>query len=292
MAALARSQVFWVSYQPAAEESFDDVLELVDNVTPGQPAFWAGEVDRAGIRAVDVVICTPRRQRVGSVCNAAKWKRKGARGDIHDAKWPETGQTPHSFLSKWTDAMSKEFQHREAGSRKDLFRHLDAHYQKERQRDKKRRVGRQLRRGRGKPSSSPETGSRLQAAPTGVVQVDDGCESEPRLPNGSAKDDPGLSPPRWSTSLHLPAASVMQSLLDEGVQAADENFVPVPPFGPCPPEFDIGLALQQAGVLSWEDCFPTPDRDCDSVLFGDVNVEDISVDLNWTTSLSMVDLLL
>ncbi|KAM4060312.1 hypothetical protein HRG_014229 [Hirsutella rhossiliensis] len=80
MAALARSQVFWVSYQPAAEESFDDVLELVDNVT-----------------RVDVVICTPRRQRVGSVCNAAKWKRKGARGDIHDAKWPETGQTPHSF---------------------------------------------------------------------------------------------------------------------------------------------------------------------------------------------------
>lgn len=119
--ASSHALAFWLSYSPAEQESFEDVLDLLHNVVRGKPGFFAGETVRDGQTVVDMVVCTPTRQRVDGVCGDSKWKRKGAKGRVCDARWPAPRQPVDVFLRKWAGAMTAAW-NKTAGSREDLFR--------------------------------------------------------------------------------------------------------------------------------------------------------------------------
>lgn len=99
-------QAFWLSYSPAEQESIEEVFDLFNSVVFGAPGFMAGEVIRDGRRMVDTILFTPKRQRVTTVCNPEKWKRKGAQGKLEDVRWPAANESVEQFLLKWAEAIS------------------------------------------------------------------------------------------------------------------------------------------------------------------------------------------
>ena len=107
MAALAQSNVFWLSYAPASQETATEFVHTLSRVLPGKAAFFGAEDDCNGQSRFEVVICTPTRQRVSTIVGELKWKRRGARGRVCNAKWPAPGETARSFLHRWADATSK-----------------------------------------------------------------------------------------------------------------------------------------------------------------------------------------
>lgn len=172
--AKAQSNVFWVSYAPAEQESFRDCLDLLDKVASGDSrkslkkhGVFAGEVVREGRRCVDAVVCSSVRMPVSAVVSATKWERKGAKGSLADAKWPTSGERPQVFLEKWANAMRAASLKRFAGSEIELNRLLEEYRHRERNRMRSLR-GRKGRRrpGRGRepsplppcaPPTSPES---------------------------------------------------------------------------------------------------------------------------------------
>ncbi|KAM4060291.1 hypothetical protein HRG_002121 [Hirsutella rhossiliensis] len=242
MAAHARSQAFWLSYEPAELESVKDVLQFLMKILPRKTAVLGGRTVRDGQGVLDIVACTPARQRVASFFNERKWKRKGARGKIQDAKWPEAGESPRNFMRKWVAVVGRQSD--QFGSESQLFRVLDSSYERERERDKNRR----RKRARDRPgrSSSPEGIVGVSTAPTAESQVLD-------FGTYSVQVDDGTSCP----VAEIPSADDLDTFLNR--------------YTSLPPE-----------TRSWS-------LDCDSTLFGDINVEDISIDMNWTTGFSILE---
>ncbi|KID80903.1 hypothetical protein MGU_11683 [Metarhizium guizhouense ARSEF 977] len=166
--ATAQSNVFWVSYAPAEQESFEDILNLVDKVLSGDSwksskkhGFFAGEVLRGGRRCVDAVLCSSLRMPASAIVSATKWKRKGAKGSLADAKWPVSGEGPKVFLEKWANAMRAASLKRFSGSEIELVRILEEY--RLGHRDRMRRL--RDRKGRKRPDRCREPSPLLPCVP-------------------------------------------------------------------------------------------------------------------------------
>ncbi|KJZ70044.1 hypothetical protein HIM_10572 [Hirsutella minnesotensis 3608] len=254
MAAHAQSNVFWLSYEPAEEECFRDVLDVVEKVFPN-PGLLAGEVIRDGRRAIDAVVCTPTRVRVSGALGASKWQRKGARGRVCDAKWPAPKETVCSFLTRWADAMSAQRPREKAGSRDQLFRVMDRYHDKARKRMHARRVSGKSspRRCRRCQRSDNVTATKADAVASPVprmgVQVGNGISSLV----WSAHSFAGLEPlPCW----YSPTQSALElktalSFNDSSQEAND--FYPIGLDSAAnPPLTDFSMMPELCGIPSWD----------------------------------------
>lgn len=143
-----QKNTFWMSYAPAAQESFRDVLDLFNRALPDRAAFWAGTIDRGGVRVVDAIICTPSRVQVSNNMWRDRWATKEAKGRIHDVKWPEKGESSRQFLRRWADAMRASNPKPDKGSEKEVFHALDAYRAHERKRLKNYAGNQRARRAR------------------------------------------------------------------------------------------------------------------------------------------------
>lgn len=84
-----------------------DVDLLIRRVVSGDLRAYSSEGTRDGRRVVDAILFTPKRQRVTTVCNPVQWKRKGAQGELVDARWPEAKQPVEAFVLNWAEAISR-----------------------------------------------------------------------------------------------------------------------------------------------------------------------------------------
>ena len=189
-----RRQAFWLSYSPAEQESIRDVDLLIRRSITGDLGACLSEVTREGRRVVDAILFTPKRQRVTTVCNPVQWKRKGAQGELVDARWPEAEQPVEAFLLNWAEAISCRT--KTLGSEKQVFDAYDAHRTRERGRlrgfRKSKQGGRHVRpedslpstrrRRRENRQASVVDGNRVSDVP--VVPVGSGGAEAPVLVDG------------------------------------------------------------------------------------------------------------
>lgn len=166
--ATTQTNVFWVSYAPAEQESFRDFLNLLDKVASGDSrkslkkhGVFAGEVVRGGRRCVDAVLCSSVRVPVSAIVSSTKWKRKGAKGSLVDAKWPASGEGPQVFMEKWANAMRAASLERFSGSEIELHRRLEEYRHRERNRVRKARD----KKGRRRPDRCRERSPLLPCVP-------------------------------------------------------------------------------------------------------------------------------
>lgn len=290
MAAHAQSNVFWLSYQPAELETATEFVHTLSRVLPGKAAFFGAEDDCNGQSRFEVVICTPTRVRVSTVIGELKWKRRGARGRVCNAKWPAPGETARSFLHRWADATSKRGGR--LGSRTQLYRALDGYHEKARERMKSRRVSRRpcvCRRkrplsgtGAGAGVSTVATAAAVVATPTrdASVQVDSGCDPSSWSAHSFADFD---QLPRWYSSARL-------SFLPCGhVQKANSTCIALA-CEPDVPAIDIDVAAEQLGISLFEDSLTTFDCDLDWTVNLDMSMDlnmDVNVNVDWNTDLDL-----
>ncbi|KJZ68537.1 hypothetical protein HIM_12076 [Hirsutella minnesotensis 3608] len=261
-----KSHAFWLSYAPAHHESLEDVIELVDRVVIGKPGVWAGETTREGQNVVDMIICTPMAQRVKVVCGEIKWKRKGARGRVCDARWPEPYQPVDVFLHTWADAMTAGWR-RTAGSRESVFAALSRHRIRDRERKK---VGR-IRKKRG----STETAAVVSTTPVLEASTE---ESETPV----QVDGPGT---------------------DLGCQSGDFAGIDFGPPAPCPGPSTECEALDLLDLILEHHGIPLSETSlwefgCDADLTMSCATETVHLDmsmkyeLDWNAELPMTDIVL
>lgn len=186
MAAKLRSQVFWLSYRLDPSESVSTIARIARSVILGSPGICGDVVVRDGQTMVDMVVCTPVPQRISAVCTEPKWRLKGARGAICDARWPAEGESPRDFLRKWADAVCG-YKNEPFGSRRELDRAMDAYYDKERKRIKRIRVKAKRKRRRPLPSARPSPRATPAATPA--------ARTEPAGVTDMSQDEVGGIPP-------------------------------------------------------------------------------------------------
>jgi hypothetical protein len=265
-----------------------DVLRIVRKVVNGSPGVFGTNTVRGGQSVVDMLLCTPVPQRVSAVCGESKWKRKGARGEICDARWPAEKESPRAFLRKWADAIARQ-QHTRFGSRSEVFRALDSHYERDRARKRQWRVGRR------RPSSdvhhpSPHQcvvdTSDLQPTHAGVAQLtEDEVGGFPWTPHDFADVD---------------LRSVIEGLLldpshSEGsANGSEDTFLCAG--GISTSEIDVTLA--SCGVIPSDGCDLNLECGFDFDWNWDCNTEMVNVDVNvnldwnpeWNDLLDVTDL--
>lgn len=133
------SQLFWLRYQPAPDESFDDVVALVQSTLPMILGSYMVERIRAGCRVVDVLYCTQYRCRRTAVWSRDKWQRKRARGFIVDVDRPGLDEMSEAFLERWARNMTADPTIQTAGSVEGVFQALEVFLGGERDRLRERR---------------------------------------------------------------------------------------------------------------------------------------------------------
>lgn len=84
-----------------------DVANLLAKVVPSVevPCFLGKEFRRDGEVVTDLLFFSPSRVRVASVVSQPRWERRGAKGRVRNAKWPEAKESSRAFLRKWADAV-------------------------------------------------------------------------------------------------------------------------------------------------------------------------------------------
>ncbi|OAQ57466.1 hypothetical protein VFPBJ_11746 [Purpureocillium lilacinum] len=296
MAAREQKNAFWLSYEPAELESFEDTLLLLKKALPERAAFWAGEIDRKGVRVVDAVICTPTRLRVSNLLWRDKWAMKGAKGRIHDVKWPAAKESSRLFVRRWADAMRASNPKPEKGSAQQVLDALAAHRAGERKRlrnytGNQRTKGAKERRRRPLPTSKPKPELEVSAADDTTL----GALSW--SPHEFAAVDFTLPAEGSYCQFHGVTRSNMVLILSG---SAMTNLVCG--IGPAVPTFDVDLALAECGISLEADCSLDFGLDCDlgwkpeydmlvdldgSTLDMDTSVVDIDVD--WGKELADFD---
>lgn len=106
MVALDKSQVSWLRYQPAADESFRRVMELARDVLPPMLGFYVVEHMRSGIRVVDMLFVTKSRVGKKGIRDPDLWKRKRARGLVVDSEQCRHDECPKGFVRRWAQTMN------------------------------------------------------------------------------------------------------------------------------------------------------------------------------------------
>ncbi|KJZ70042.1 hypothetical protein HIM_10570 [Hirsutella minnesotensis 3608] len=261
MAAHAQSNVFWISYEPAEHERFADVIDLLDKVVPGKPGLWAGEVLRNGRRAVDAILCLATRLRVSHVCGQTKWKRKGAKGRVGDAKWPAAREPACSFLTKWADAMSRQCRSERTGSRDQVFHVLDRYHEKERHRMKALRVSRKKR-----SEEERRLEKRVEDLPPPVSA---GLVGTPQdevsglfcIPHDFTDVDFGLLAEGPCSSASVPSLSVGLALADSGMAPCDDFPWNLDLSGDWSKDMDFNMGVDFDADLDWNTVMPV--YECD-----------------------------
>lgn len=146
--AATRSRVFWLSYLPGGSESIETVVELLEKVVTSKPSAFGKRFYRDGSLVVDLLFCSRSRLRVSSVASQRHWERRGAKGQLQNAKWPAPKESPRVFLRRWADAlMGIPQQGSFLGSRDSLLEAWDQYRVESRPREKEWQRRCRLRRG-------------------------------------------------------------------------------------------------------------------------------------------------
>ncbi|KAM4060308.1 hypothetical protein HRG_002107 [Hirsutella rhossiliensis] len=125
---------FWLRYQPAEQESFDDVVALLHRVMPKGKGLYVAQRQLDGQRVVEVLFCSQARYRVTSMCSRDKWARKGAQGQVVGITWPSLRQTREVFIADCLDQLRRIPKEHSLGSLKEFLFGLDASLDRESER--------------------------------------------------------------------------------------------------------------------------------------------------------------
>lgn len=291
MAAKLKSQVFWISYQPGTDETAEDVLRIARKVMNGLPGVCGDVKVRDGQPMVDMVVCTPTPQRVSVISQKSKWDLKGAKGRVCDARWPAERESPRAFLRKWADAVTRQ-PRAPFGSREEVFRALDIHYERERRRKRDLRLRQRRQRRPPSPVDRP-------SPPQAVVDIPDPQPTSAEVAEltrdevggtswtfdgftgvdfGSAAEGWSLRPPHQDRNANR-SASQDPFLCREGISASA-----------------IDLALAGWGLLITGECDIINNVECDVDFGRDCNAEVLGMDVNldwnpeWNSLLDEIDL--
>ncbi|KJZ69092.1 hypothetical protein HIM_11515 [Hirsutella minnesotensis 3608] len=283
MAAKIRSQVFWLSYRHGADESVEDILVLARKVVNGDvngnPGIFGNAVIRSGQPMVDMVVCSPKSQRIGVVTGKTKWQRSGARGEVCDARWPAEGETPRAFLRKWADAITQQRQG-QFGSRRALFEALDSFHARDKAR--KRRSRARQRRQRRPPSPVDQPSSPQVVVDTPVPQ--------PALADVAQLTQEEVGDCPWTfddfTGVDFGSATKgLWSVLLHSVREANGSTSQEDPFlcGEGISTSAIDLALASHGIFPAEGCDVNPE--CGYDFTWHLNTEVVNADVDWSVDL-------
>ncbi|KID84309.1 hypothetical protein MAJ_11272, partial [Metarhizium majus ARSEF 297] len=155
MARGERSQVFWLEYRAGKHETFDEVLDFVNEIVPGKPGIWASEemreVDGEQCRMIHLMICTGKSQRVNTVVGKEKWARKARSrvryeprsevGYVHEWACRKKDERVDDFIDKWGAKLARIPDGKQRGCKEDVRAVLRRQREEERQRGVKRRLG-------------------------------------------------------------------------------------------------------------------------------------------------------
>ncbi len=105
MAVSGKSQVFWLRYKPASDESIQRVVQLARDALPPMLGFYIVEHVRSGGRRVDILFCTKSGAYEDRIRNPDFWRRKRARGSVEDTGQCRYDECLNAFMHRWAQKM-------------------------------------------------------------------------------------------------------------------------------------------------------------------------------------------
>lgn len=106
MAVSGKSQVFWLRYKPASDESFQRVVQLARDALPPMHGFYIVEHVRSGDRRVDILFCVKSRNFESRMRNPHIWRRKRAEGSVEDTEGRRFDECLDAFVQRWVRNMN------------------------------------------------------------------------------------------------------------------------------------------------------------------------------------------
>lgn len=106
MVASGKSQVFWLRYKPARDESFERFMELAGDALPAMLGFYVVEHVRSGDRRMDILFCVKSRNQESRMRNPHIWKRKRAQGSVEGTERRCSGESLDTFVQRMARNMS------------------------------------------------------------------------------------------------------------------------------------------------------------------------------------------